>query len=162
MNKRNSVEEKLIINKMRKEDSIELPMDDAFFEQMHNKIMLSVAKTEVKPLSKWAKTWVFLEKKTHKPRMAVKKTAKLSIVVTFISLGAGLFGKTLSVLANSESQMSTSGNKSVIVSEAEKDPMAWAELAASYQNESDFYAEVLSEKDFETIVEIDKVLNRSL
>lgn len=162
MSKNNSMKEAMLINKMRKEDPIELPMDDAFFDQMHSKIMQSVAKTEVKPLSKWAKTWVFLERKTHKPRTAMKKTAKLSIVAVFLFLAANMVDKSVEVFSQINDQISMNKNQSVIISEAEKNPMAWAELAASYQNESDFYAEVLSQKDLETMVEIDKVIDQSL
>ena len=162
MSKRNSMKEAMLINKMRKEDPVELPMDDAFFDQMHSKIMQSVAKTEVKKLSKWSKTWVFLEKKTHKPRAAMKKTAKLGIAATVLTLGANLFTQAVGIVSQVDMQMSLDKNQSVIISEAQKNPMEWTSLAAHYQNESDFYAEVLSQRDLETMVEIDRIIDQSL
>lgn len=56
--------EALIKQKLKKEDPIELPMNENFYEELHNSIMQSVERTEIKQLNRWAKTWVFLEPKT--------------------------------------------------------------------------------------------------
>lgn len=56
--------EALIKQTLKKEDPVELPMNAQFYEDMHNNIMQTVAKTEIKQLNRWAKTWVFLEPKT--------------------------------------------------------------------------------------------------
>ncbi len=58
--------EALIKQKLKKEDPVELPMNENFYADMHNNIMLAVEKTEIKQLNRWAKTWVFLEPKTSR------------------------------------------------------------------------------------------------
>ena len=62
MKNTNSMKEVLLIRKLKTEDPVELPMDDIFFDQLHDKIMMAVEKTEVKQVSKWQRTWVFLER----------------------------------------------------------------------------------------------------
>lgn len=52
----------LIKQRLKKEDPVELPMDDCFFELMHNKIMQAVDKIEMKPQAKWSKSKIFLER----------------------------------------------------------------------------------------------------
>lgn len=82
MKKMDFMKDMILVKKLKAEDSIELPMDESFFENMHNNIMLSVVKTEVKPLNKWTKTWVFLERKTLIPRAKIKKVIKFGIAAT--------------------------------------------------------------------------------
>ena len=62
--KSNRYKDALLIKKIKTEDLVELPMDEKFFEDMHDKIMQAVEKTEMKPPSKWDKTWVFLERQS--------------------------------------------------------------------------------------------------
>ena len=61
--KSNLTKEHLLKLKLKKEDPVELPMDDQFYEKMHNKIMSAIDATEVKPSSKWNKGRIFLEPK---------------------------------------------------------------------------------------------------
>ncbi len=51
---------------LKKEDPVELPMDDLFFEKMHNNIMQAVEKTEIKAEPKWTQAKVFLEPKSNR------------------------------------------------------------------------------------------------
>lgn len=161
MRKTDSMKEMILVKKIKAEDPIELPMDENFFDNLHDKIMLSVEKTEVKPVSKWTKTWVFLEQKTVNQRAKVKKVVKLSITVTTLAVGAGLVNYGLDIYQQTK-YAQKSLNKSSIISEVKRNPMEWSELAINYQNENDFYAEVLSQRGLETIVEIDKVMAQSL
>ncbi len=159
MKKMDLMREMVLVKKLKAEDAIELPMDELFFDDLHNKIMLSVEKTEVKPLSKWTKTWVFLEQKSLNQLPKLKKVVKLSITATSITIGIGLLKFSLS------SQMSyaqNNTNKNLILTEAQRNPMEWSELVVNYQNENDFYADILSQRGPETIVEIDKVMAQSL
>ena len=66
--------------KLKQEDMLELPMDEKFYDQLHNQIMASIEKTEVKPLSRWAKTWVFLETKAKPHRALARKVIKTGFV----------------------------------------------------------------------------------
>lgn len=161
MKKTDSMKEAMLVNKLKAEDAVELPMDEQFFDNLHNKIMLSVAKTEIKPVKKWEKTWIFLEKKTISQRAKLKKAVKLAITATSITLGAGILNYSLDSGMPS-SYANINQNKSSIISEAKKNPVEWSELVINYQNENDFYADVLSQRGSETIVEIDKAIAQSL
>lgn len=89
MRQASSKKEYLIKLKLKKEDPVELPMDDQFFEDMHNKIMAAIDSTEIKPQTKWSKTKVFLERKAPASKQLSKKIFKSGISgwVTSISLG---------------------------------------------------------------------------
>ena len=161
MRKTDFMKEMILVNKLKKEDPLELPMDEIFFENLHDKIMSSVEKAEIKPLSKWTKTWVFLEQKTVNQRAKLKKVAKLSITITSLTVGIGLIKFSVDIYKQTVISK-VNLNKSLILLEARKNPIVWSELALSYQNENDFYADILSQRSIETIVEIDKVFVQSL
>jgi hypothetical protein len=161
MSNKNKMKEVLIVKKMRAEDNLELPMDDLFFDQMHNKIMAAVEKTEVKPVSKWDKSWVFLDRKTQPHRAKARKAVKLSIAAVTFMFGIGLLNH--SFLIYKQAQLAQNDmNQQKIIAEAKNNPIEWSELVANYQHEEDFYTEVLSQRGTETIVEIDRVLAQSL
>ena len=161
MKKTDSMKEAMLVNKLKAEDAVELPMDEQIFDNLHKKIMASVAKTEIKPVKKWEKTWVFLEKTTINQRAKLKKAVKLAITATSITLGAGILNYTFDADVQT-AYAKSSQNKSAIISEAKKNPIEWSELVINYQNENDFYADVLSQRGPETIVEIDKAIAQSL
>lgn len=161
MRKPDSMKEAILINKLKAEDPIELPMDEIFFDNLHDKIMLSVEKTEIKPAGKWSKTWVFLEQKTVNQRARLKKGVKLSITIASLTAGISFVNHQLNQ-QNQDNYANLDSNKTSIISEAQRNPAEWSQLAVNYQNENDFYAEVLSQKSHETIVEIDNVIAQSL
>src|SRR5688500_8756695 len=47
---------------LKKGGEIKLPMDDAFYERLHDKIMAAVAETEIKPVSKIEATQELLQR----------------------------------------------------------------------------------------------------
>ncbi len=163
MKNTDAMKEMLLIQKLKAEDPIELPMDEAFFDNLHNKIMLSVEQTEIKPVSKWTKTWVFLEQKTmaHKIRVKMKNAMKLGIAATALTIGIGVLNFSLN-LSKPVTFAQSDFNKSSILAEAQKNPVEWSELVINYQDENDFYADILSQRDIGTIVEIDQVMDQSL
>ena len=151
-----------IKQKLKKEDPVELPMDDLFFEQMHNKIMQAVEKTEIKTPTKWAKSKIFLEQKALSYQPLFKKAVKVAVVGLVTSISVGLLGVSQTFFASLEGSNGSS-NQSKILQEAGRNPSQWLDMVVSYQNESDFYAEVLSRRsDLATMVEIDQVLAQSL
>lgn len=151
-----------IEKKLKQKDLIELPMDEKFFEQMHDKIMASVEKTEVKPLSRWAKTWVFLETKAKPHRAMARKVIKTGFVGVTLGMALGLAGLSAKVY-HDEYVAQNATNQSRIIQEAKQNPTEWSELVVSYQDSNDFYADVLSQQnDLQTLVEIDRVLAESL
>ena len=161
MSNKNKMKEVLIVKKMKAEDNLELPMDDLFFDQMHDKIMAAVEKTEVKPVSKWDKTWVFLDRKTQAHRAKARKAVKLSIAAVTFMIGIGLLNSSLSIYEQAQLAQNDI-NQQQILAEAKNNPIEWSELVANYQDEEDFYAEILSQRGSETIVEIDRALAQSL
>jgi len=148
--------------KLKQEDLVELPMDEQFFENLHNKIMSSIEKTEVKPLSRWAKTWVFLETKAKPHRALARKVIKAGFVGLTLSLALGLAGLSAKVY-NDMHVAQNATNQSRIIQEAKQNPTEWSDLVVSYQDSNDFYADILSQQnDLQTLVEIDRVLTESL
>lgn len=147
MKNNQGLNDNLIKNKLLEEDPIELPMDDLFFDKLHDKIMASVEKTEIKPLSRWAKTWVFLEKKAlyYRPsnNVTTMKVVTFSFVGVTMALGLSLGLASLSLLHQSNQVLT---NQQMIVNQAQQSPQDWIELAGSVQNENDFIAEVINEK----------------
>jgi hypothetical protein len=151
-----------IEKKLKQEDLVELPMDEKFFEELHNKIMASIEKTEVKPLSRWSKTWVFLEAKAKPHRSLARKVIKTGFVGLTLGLAVGLAG--LSAKMYTEVHMAqNASNKLRIIQEAKQNPTEWSDLVVSYQDSNDFYADVLSQQnDLKTLAEINRVLTESL
>lgn len=136
---------------LKREDPIELPMDDMFFDKLHDKIMADVAKTEIKPAkSKWAKPWVFLERQAryYRPSNNARTlhVVKMGLVGISLTLGLGLATMSLKLFDMSSQNQIASNNKQMIIEQALENPQDWVEMAASVQNDSDFYAEVLNER----------------
>ena len=77
---------------LKKEDYLELPMDDSFYEKMHDQIMLAVEATEIKTQPKWSKARVFLENKSESYRSGSKKLSKLLVVSMLSSMAVGFIG----------------------------------------------------------------------
>ncbi len=135
---------------LKREDPIELPMDDMFFDKLHDKIMAEVDKTDVKPApSRWEKPWVFLERKAHyyKPSNNVRtlQVVKAGVVGLSLTLGLGLATMSLK-LFDMSSQNQVASNRQIIIEQALENPQDWVEMAASVQNDSDFYADVVNER----------------
>lgn len=135
---------------LRREDPIELPMDDMFFDKLHDKIMADVAKTEIKPASsRLSKSWEFLERQAHyyRPSNNVRTlhVVKMGLVGVSLTLGLGLATMSLK-LFDMSSQNQIASNRQIIIEQALENPQDWVEMAASVQNDSDFYAEVMNER----------------
>lgn len=135
---------------LRREDPIELPMDEMFFDKLHDKIMADVAKTEIKPAtSRLSKSWEFLERQAHyyRPSNNVRtlQVVKMGLVGVSLTLGLGLATMSLK-LFDMSSQNQIASNRQIIIEQALENPQDWVEMAASVQNDSDFYADVVNER----------------
>lgn len=158
---KNNATDSLLVQKLKKEDQLDIPQEDEFFNLLHDKIMQSVEKTEIKPLSRWAKTWVFLETK-YKVQHWPYRLAKVGLVSVSLGVAALLVAVAVKIYQR-VFDVQTLSNQALIMAEAQKNPTKWSELVTNYQNESDFYAEVLSQRqDVGTIVEINKLVSESL
>lgn len=136
---------------LKREDPIELPMDEMFFDTLHDKIMADVAKTEIKPAtSKWAKPWVFLERQAryYRPSNNVRTlhVVKMGLIGVSLTLGLGLATMSLKLFDMSSQHQMAANNRQLIIEQALENPQDWVEMAASVQNDSDFYADVLNER----------------
>lgn len=140
-----SLTDSLLTQQLKKMDSVELPMDENFFDQMHDQIMQAVEKTEIKQLNRWAKTWVFLETRAKYYQHAGIKATKALFVLAVVSLSYGLGATSVAMFEKAHEQQITK-NKDVILKQAIQSPVEWAELAAVGQNDMDLYAEILNEK----------------
>lgn len=151
MRRQNNMEPNQGLRKqLRREDPIELPMDDMFFDKLHDKIMADVAKTEIKPASsRLSKSWEFLERQAHyyRPSNNVRTlhVVKMGLVGVSLTLGLGLATMSLK-LFDMSSQNQIASNRQIIIEQALENPQDWVEMAASVQNDSDFYAEVMNER----------------
>ena len=153
--------ESLFEAKLKKEDSLDFALDDQFFEKMHDQIMATVEKTEMKSPSRWTKSWVFLEAKAKRQKWP-RKAAKIGVVGLTLSMAVLLLSVSVKMYQDIF-KVQMLGNKILILQEAKQDPAEWSNLVVNYQNESDFYADILSQKnDIGTIVEIDRVMSESL
>jgi hypothetical protein len=152
----------ILEKKIKKEDPIELPMDEKFYEDMHNQIMQSIEHTEIKPPTRLEKAWVFLETRAWRPGGLPRKIIKTGFAGLALMTGLSLVALSAQIYFNIKESKNL-GNQSKIIREAKNNPIAWAEMVSSYQNENDFYADVLSQKsDLGTIVGIDRVITESL
>ncbi len=139
----------LIEQKLKKEDPFEFPMDDNFFDQMHDKIMQAVEKTEIKQQTKWTKTWVFLETSTRPFRPAPHKAIKVALILVVTSLTLGLGGLSLGLFQKTHDQQvgyEASVNQQKILNSVAQAPADWSQLAAVSQSDSDLYAEILNQQ----------------
>ena len=137
--------ESLLTQKLKKMDSIELPMDENFFDNMHNQIMQAVEKTEIKQLNRWAKTWVFLETRAKYYQSAGLKATKTVFVIGALGLSFQLASTSVALFQKVHEQQVVK-NKELILKKAVAAPVEWAELAAVGQNDMDIYSEILNER----------------
>ncbi len=126
------MKETFLAKKLKKEDPIELPMDEKFYEDMHNQIMKAVERTEVKPLSRWAKTWVFLEASTIRSRGIGKKIVKTSIVGFIMATALSLFS--ISGTTYSDVKQTYKTYKKSNASNKTKGPKDGAKLTVTQRN----------------------------
>jgi hypothetical protein len=138
---------------LKKEDPIELPMDELFFDKLHDKIMAEIEHTEIRPAaSRWRKSWEFLESKAtyYRPSNNVRTLhiVKMGLVGVSLTLGLGLASMSMKLFNMSSEQMAVANDqhRKVIIEQALEQPQDWVEMAASVQNDSDFYADVLNER----------------
>jgi hypothetical protein len=118
----------------------ELPMDDAFYEKLHDRIMAAVEKTEIEAVSPWAK-----------PRRMIRGHWKAwlvsgsSLMMAFI---ATVLSPNLAKKALDESHtVQVVRNEDEFISETLSSPEAFSETLVSYQAEDDFFVDV-AERSF--------------
>lgn len=136
--------ETMIAKKLKKEDPIELPMDEKFFENMHDRIMVAVEKKAARPVRWRSKTWVFLESNAERARSIGKKIIKTSFVGLALAASLTVFETGRGV-------------------EMTKIPAVRSELVIRHKNTNDFYAKSSNlKKNLRKTLETDHVQTGSL
>lgn len=145
---KNEIKDK-IVNKLKKEDPVELPMDEDFFNKMHDQIMAQVESSQIKPTDRWAKAREFLESRLRYYRPSnhrqTARIIKASFVGLCLTLGLGLTATSLK-LFNMSTKNNQTAHRQMIIDQALENPQDWIELAASAQTDADFYSDVINQK----------------
>lgn len=123
-----------------KKNSIELPMDDAFYDRLHDRIMAAVEKTEMKRPSPWDKPKKLL--------CSQWKTWILSGGSLTMTLLAALQSPNLARSIFDESHtVQVVRNEDDFVTETLRSPEHFTETLISLQNQGDFFVDV-AERSF--------------
>ncbi len=125
---------------LTKNDEVELPMDDAFYERLHNKIMQAVDQTEIEPASVWQKPrrkWL-----DHWRNWAVSGGSVIMILIA--SLQAPTVARTF---LNDSHVVQVVKNEDAFAMETIESPDVFSDSLIVYQNQSDFFVDV-AERSF--------------
>ena len=72
MKKITAMKDALLLKRMKAEDAVRLPMDENFYDNLHNNIMAAVEKTEIRAAESANNSWLFLDKKAQESRAKLK------------------------------------------------------------------------------------------
>jgi anti-sigma factor RsiW len=123
-----------------KNQAVELPMDDAFYDRLHDKIMAAVDQTEIKAVSPWEKPKKLL--KAHWKSWAVSGGSVLMIMIA--SLQAPTLVRSF---FDSSHVVQVVKNEEAFTAETIKSPEDFSGSLITSQNESDFFVDV-AERSF--------------
>lgn len=123
-------------------ENIELPMDAAFFDNLHDKIMARVAETEIEakpPATVLGAPKKFLKKQWKSWLYPAGSTMALALVGTMLTMQ---FSQTLN---SSIASKPLSPQSEKVVSAALESPDAISQTLLSSQTEADFFVDVASQ-----------------
>lgn len=130
---------KTAIKNSGKENEYELPMDPAFFDNLHDNIMAKIAETTIEPAPAMLAPRRFLRAHWREWLYPAGGTMALVLVVTLIAMQAAKWTPGHSPVA----QLNPSGEKVVAAVIASQDALALA--LVSSQTEADFFVDVASQ-----------------
>ena len=123
--------EKHLADKLKSEDPVELPMNDLFFDELHDKIMAKVNESEIQTVSKKDELKTALRNKWNfiKPEnnLVVLKLIKMSLTIFVIATSSLMAYKSYQLL--NESQYFQSKEKMAIRYKIENKEKMTAEIA---------------------------------
>ncbi len=132
--------DKKIKHSLRANQGPELPMDDAFFEKLHDRVMASVEKTEIAPLSPM-----------HRQRRLLKTNWKSWLIsggsLMMIFVASFHAPPMVRSFLDQSHGVQVFRNEDNFVAETLRSPEAFSETLISYQSESDFFVDV-AERSF--------------
>lgn len=132
-----------ILEVLKKQDNLELPMSGQFYDDMQARIMAKTMGMKIKPKPLFYVPRNFL-------RAHYKSWLQLSLSLALLFL----LGKTLSPifanLVDKSHVVQVIKNEKLIVNEIMSDPEAYSETLLSYQSQNDFFVD-LAERSFNDI-----------
>lgn len=118
----------------------ELPMDDAFYERLHDRIMAAVEKTQIEPVSPW-----------EKPRRMIRGHWKAWLVsgssLMMVLMATVLSPSVAHQVLDESHTVQVVRNENQIVSETLSSPETFSETLVSNQTGDDFFVDV-AERSF--------------
>lgn len=140
-----------ITNALKTADDVELPMDEAFYERLHDKIMARVDETEIKRLPSWT-TFI------ARPKNYLRSHWKGWLGSGMSMVAVGYVGLQMTTLASSVIPESHTykvvQNERAFLQNALGSPESFSNSLISHQSQGDFISEVagqLSEKDLQSL-----------
>jgi hypothetical protein len=125
---------------LKAEPAMELPMDDAFYERMHDRIMAAVEQTEIAPEPKW-----------QKPARVIKANWKSWLFaggsMMMVVVAALQTPSVVSSFLDESHVVKVVRNEKAITEETLKSPENFSETLISYQTQDDFFVDV-AERSF--------------
>lgn len=131
-----------ILKALKSTDDVELPMDEAFYEKLHDKIMARVEETEVKKLPAWTSF-------VARPKKYLKSHWKGWLGTGLSMMAVGYFGLHMTTLAGSfipESHtFKVVQNERAFLEGALSSPDSFSETLINHQSQDDFLSDVASQ-----------------
>ena len=125
---------------LKKNDEVELPMDEAFYERLHDKIMRAIDQAEIEVPSIWQKPRRKLL--DHWKSWVVSGGSIIMILIA--SLQAPIAAKTF---LNDSHVVQVVKNEDAFNSKTTEAPEVFSDSLIVYQNQSDFFVDV-AERSF--------------
>ncbi len=130
-----------IINALKTADDVELPMDEAFYDKLHDKIMARVDDTEIRKLP----SWTFF---VARPKKYLKSHWKEWLGTGLSMIAVGYVGIQAATMASSVIPQSHTykvvKNESDFLKGALGSPESFSHTLINHQSQDDFIAEVAS------------------
>ena len=125
---------------LKRNDEVEPPMDDAFYERLHDKVMRAIDQTEIERPSVWQKPRRKLLE--HWKNWVVSGGSVIMILIA--SMQAPTVAKTF---LNDSHVVQVVKNEDAFNAQTTEAPEVFSESLIVYQNQSDFFVDV-AERSF--------------
>lgn len=145
-----SEREKQIKRQLKLTQEQEIPMNQEFYDRLHDKIMAAVEQVEIQPISRIDSTQQVLKRHWRQWTKSV-----FSIVVAMVALGSlsWVFSQSADKAWSSSRTVQLMENENLILSEAVLSPEDFSNSSISYQSENDFFVDVaLAHENLETLI----------
>lgn len=125
---------------LRKNDEVELPMDEVFFDRLHDKIMLAIEDVEIESASVWQKP----RRKLIRHWRSWLVSGGSVIMILIASMQTPMVAKTF---LNDSHVVQVVKNEDAFNAETTGSPEAFSDSLIVYQNQDDFFVDV-AERSF--------------